>query len=89
MTGLVCREQMVGPWQCPVADCAVTATSYETLTGECMAMGERPTLALINPAASARMAVCESLTNLAAAYIGYREDYITSTGESTSKDIDT
>ncbi|KAI3647208.1 hypothetical protein MP228_007429 [Amoeboaphelidium protococcarum] len=88
VTGLVCREQMVGPWQCPVADCAVTATSYETLTGECMAMGERPTLALINPAASARMAVCESLTNLAAAYIGYREDYTTSTSESTSKDID-
>ena len=67
--GLTARDQMVGPWQVPVADVSVTATSL-TLgmkTGEAMAMGEKPTLALISPAASARMAVAESLMNLAAA----------------------
>ena len=69
VTGLVARDQMVGPWQEPVADCAVTATSYDTCTGEAMAMGERPPLALINHAASARMAVGEALTNIAAARI--------------------
>lgn len=71
--GLTVRDQMVGPWQVPVADCAVTATSFslgsKSRTGEAMAMGERPTLALISPAASARMAVAESLTNLGAADI--------------------
>ncbi|KKA28477.1 hypothetical protein TD95_002544 [Thielaviopsis punctulata] len=69
--GLSVRDQMVGPWQTPVADCAVTAVSYQigatTRNGEAMAMGERPPLALVSPAASARMAVAESLTNLAAA----------------------
>ncbi|KAF3356491.1 hypothetical protein VdG1_03771 [Verticillium dahliae VDG1] len=64
---------MVGPWQTPVADCAVTATSYQIgsskRTGEAMAMGERPQLALISAAASARMAVAESLLNLGAADI--------------------
>ncbi|KAF7546457.1 hypothetical protein G7046_g9289 [Stylonectria norvegica] len=69
--GLTTRDQMVGPWQTPVADCAVTATSYsiggKERTGEVMAMGERPPLALISPAASARMAVAESLLNLGAA----------------------
>lgn len=69
--GLTTRDQMVGPWQTPVADCAVTATSYKLgpgpRTGEVMAMGERPPLALISPAASARMAVAESLLNLGAA----------------------
>ena len=67
--GLVVRDQLVGPHQVPVADVAVTATSL-TLgiqTGEAMAMGERPPLALISPAASARMAVAESLMNIAAA----------------------
>ena len=67
--GLTTRDQMVGQWQVPVADVAVTATSL-TLgikTGEAMAMGEKPTLALISPAASARMAVAEALMNLAAA----------------------
>ena len=66
ITGLVAREQMVGPWQVPVADCAVTATGFNSYTGEAMAMGERTPLALINAAASARMAVGESLTNIAA-----------------------
>lgn len=71
--GLTVRDQMVGPWQTPVADVAVTATSFalgaKHRRGEAMAMGEKPTLALINPAASARMAVAESLLNLGAADI--------------------
>lgn len=69
VSGLVCRDQMVGPWQVPVADVAVTASSYEGYTGEAMAIGERTPLSLINPAASGRMAVGEALTNLAAARI--------------------
>ncbi|KAG8694254.1 hypothetical protein FRC09_009971, partial [Ceratobasidium sp. 395] len=71
ITGLVTRDQMVGPWQTPVSDVAVTRTSYgfDVLTGEAMAMGERTPVAVRNPAASARMAIAESLTNLAAASI--------------------
>jgi len=67
--GLTARDQMVGPWQVPVADVSVTATSLMRgiKTGEAMAIGEKPTLALISPAASARMAVAESLLNIAAA----------------------
>ena len=70
VTGLVARDQMVGPWQVPVANVAVTAASYDTYAGEAMAMGERTPLALINFGASARMAVAESLTNIASAEIG-------------------
>ena len=69
VTGLVARDQMVGPWQVPCADVAVTATSYEGYTGEAMAVGERTPLALLNAAASARMAVGEAITNIAAAPI--------------------
>jgi len=69
VTGLVCRDQMVGPWQVPVADAAVTTTSYDGYTGEAMAMGERTPLALLDAAASARMAVGEALTNIASAPI--------------------
>ncbi|MCW9088076.1 MAG: phosphoribosylformylglycinamidine synthase, partial [Gammaproteobacteria bacterium] len=69
VTGLVNRDQMVGPWQVPVADCGVTASSYDSYKGEAMAMGERTPLALIDHAASARMAVGEALTNIAAARI--------------------
>ncbi|WP_136069203.1 phosphoribosylformylglycinamidine synthase [Modicisalibacter radicis] len=69
ITGQVARDQMVGPWQVPVADCAVTTASYDTHAGEAMAMGERPPVALIDPAASARLAVAEAITNLAAAPI--------------------
>ncbi|RDB42931.1 phosphoribosylformylglycinamidine synthase [Halomonas sp. DQ26W] len=69
ITGMVARDQMVGPWQVPVADVAVTTASYDTHAGEAMAMGERPPVALIDPAASARMAVAEAITNLAAAPI--------------------
>lgn len=67
--GLTVRDQMVGPWQTPVADVSVTATSLlpGIKTGEAMSMGEKPNLALISGAASARMAVAESLMNLAAA----------------------
>lgn len=71
--GLTVRDQMVGPWQTPVADVAVTATAFnigdKIKTGEAMAMGEKPTLALISPSASARMAVAESLLNIGAADI--------------------
>lgn len=69
ITGMVARDQMVGPWQVPVADVAITLQGFRTHQGEAMAMGERPALALLNPAAAARMAVAESLTNLAAARI--------------------
>jgi len=63
------RDQMVGPWQVPVADCAVTAMSFEGYVGEAMAMGERTPLAVIDAPASGRMAVGETITNLAAAPI--------------------
>ncbi|MEX0730634.1 MAG: phosphoribosylformylglycinamidine synthase [Aquisalimonadaceae bacterium] len=70
VSGLVSRDQMVGPWQVPVADVAVTLDDYEGYTGEAMAMGERPQLALLSGPASGRMAVGEALTNLAAAAVG-------------------
>lgn len=74
ITGLVARDQMVGPWQVPVADCAVTATSFDVYTGEAMAMGERTPLALLDAPASGRMAVGETVTNLAAARIENMSD---------------
>ncbi|MEJ2308839.1 MAG: phosphoribosylformylglycinamidine synthase [Gammaproteobacteria bacterium] len=67
ITGMVARDQMVGPWQVPVADCAVTLTDYDNVTGEAMAMGERTPLALLDAAASGRMAIAEAITNIAAA----------------------
>jgi phosphoribosylformylglycinamidine synthase len=67
--GMSVRDQMVGPWQVPVADCAVTAMSFEGYLGEAMAMGERTPLAVIDAPASGRMAVGETITNLAAAPI--------------------
>jgi phosphoribosylformylglycinamidine synthase len=70
VTGMVVRDQMVGPWQVPVADCAVTTVSYDTFTGEAMAMGERTPLALLDGPASGRMAVAEAITNIACAAIG-------------------
>ncbi|MBV7317139.1 phosphoribosylformylglycinamidine synthase [Shewanella sp. NIFS-20-20] len=69
VTGLVNRDQMVGPWQVPVADCAVTAASFDSYHGEAMAMGERTPLALLDFAASARMAVAEAIMNISAADI--------------------
>ncbi|KWR80011.1 MULTISPECIES: phosphoribosylformylglycinamidine synthase [Pseudomonas] len=74
ITGLVARDQFVGPWQVPVADCAVTATSFDVYTGEAMAMGERTPLALLDAPASGRMAIGETITNLAAARIGAISD---------------
>ena len=65
--GLVSRDQMVGPWQVPVADCGVTTLGFETNRGEAMSMGERPPIAVIDAAAASRMAVGEALTNIAAA----------------------
>jgi phosphoribosylformylglycinamidine synthase len=67
--GLTHRDQMVGPWQVPVADCAVTLADYAGFAGEAMAMGERTPLATIDAAASGRMAVAEAITNLLAAPI--------------------
>jgi len=74
ITGMVARDQMVGPWQVPVADCAVTLSALTGYTGEAMAMGERTPVALIDSAAAARMAVAESITNIAAARIGKISD---------------
>ncbi|MCS5638583.1 MAG: phosphoribosylformylglycinamidine synthase, partial [Myxococcota bacterium] len=67
--GLVARDQMVGPWQVPVADAGVTAAGFDGYTGEAMALGERSPIALLDAAASARMAVGEALTNIASAPI--------------------
>ncbi|MDP6969124.1 MAG: phosphoribosylformylglycinamidine synthase, partial [Gammaproteobacteria bacterium] len=69
ITGMVAGEQMVGPWQVPVGNCAVTTTALDTTTGEAMAMGERTPLALIDAPASGRMAIAETITNLACAQI--------------------
>ncbi|MCK8126594.1 phosphoribosylformylglycinamidine synthase [Pseudoalteromonas sp. S1610] len=74
VTGLVARDQMVGPWQVPVANCAVTAATYDTYHGEAMSLGERTPAALLNYGASARLAVAESLTNIAGANIGGLEN---------------
>jgi phosphoribosylformylglycinamidine synthase len=67
--GLVVRDQMVGPWQVPVADAAVTLSGFASETGEAMAMGERTPLAVVNAPASGRMAVAEAVTNIACAAI--------------------
>ncbi len=65
VTGLIARDSMVGPWQVPVADAAVTCAAFDVFAGEAMAIGERTPVALLDPAASARLAVAETLTNLA------------------------
>ena len=70
VTGMVARDQMVGPWQVPVADCAVTTASLDSYYGEAMSIGERAPVALLNFAASARLAVGEAITNIAATNIG-------------------
>jgi len=69
VTGLVACEQMVGPWQVPVADVGVTLAGYETYRGEAFAIGEKAPLALVNAPASGRMAIGESITNIAASLI--------------------
>jgi phosphoribosylformylglycinamidine synthase len=70
VTGLVARDPFVGPWQVACADVAVTQTAHDVNAGEAMAMGERPPVAVLNPAASARLAVAEALTNVCAANVG-------------------
>ena len=69
VSGMVVRDQMVGPCQIPVADCAVTTVSYDSYCGEAMAMGERSPVALLDAPASGRMAVGEAITNIASAAI--------------------
>ncbi|MCB1745904.1 MAG: phosphoribosylformylglycinamidine synthase [Gammaproteobacteria bacterium] len=76
--GLSVRDQMVGPWQVPVADCAVTAAGFDDLTGEAMAVGERTPVALLDGPASARLAIAETVTNLAAARIQSLADIVLS-----------
>ncbi|MDH5254660.1 MAG: phosphoribosylformylglycinamidine synthase [Gammaproteobacteria bacterium] len=72
--GLVARDQLVGPWQVPVSDVAVTALGFDTYAGEAMAVGERPPVALLDAPASGRLAVGEALTNVAAASIRHLAD---------------
>jgi len=67
VTGMVARDQMVGPWQVPVADCAVTTVALDSHLGEAMSMGERTPVAVLNGPASARLSVAESITNLLSA----------------------
>lgn len=74
VTGTVTRDQMVGPWQVPVSDVAVTSSTLDVFTGEAMAMGERTPAALINAPASGRMAIGEAITNIASANIGKISD---------------
>ncbi|MBD3610706.1 MAG: phosphoribosylformylglycinamidine synthase, partial [Gammaproteobacteria bacterium] len=78
VTGMVARDQMVGPWQVPVADVAVTTSDLIGYTGEAMSMGERTPAALLHHAASARMAIGEAVTNLAASQITALEDTVLS-----------
>jgi phosphoribosylformylglycinamidine synthase len=68
--GLTARDQCVGPWQIPVADCAITLAGYQTTLGEVFSIGEKAPLALIDAPASGRMAIVEAITNLAAARVG-------------------
>ncbi|MGI9250940.1 MAG: phosphoribosylformylglycinamidine synthase [Pseudohongiellaceae bacterium] len=74
ITGLVSRDQMIGPWQVPVADAAVTSSGFNTYTGEAMAIGERTPMALLNAPASGRMAVAEAITNIASTAINSLTD---------------
>lgn len=74
VTGLVARDQLVGPWQEPVADVAVTCSSYTSYVGEAMAMGERAPVALLNPKAAARLSVTEAITNISAADVNQLSD---------------
>jgi phosphoribosylformylglycinamidine synthase len=67
--GLTARDQCVGPWQVPVADCAITLAGYQTTQGEVFSIGEKAPLALIDAPASGRMAIVEAITNLAAARV--------------------
>ncbi len=70
VSGLVTRDQMVGPWQVPVANASVTASDYVGYSGEVMSIGERAPLAVLDAPASGRIAIGEALTNMASAYVG-------------------
>lgn len=72
--GMTTRDQMVGPWQIPVSDVAVTASGYTTRKGEAMAIGERPVLAMMNPKAAAKMVIGEAITNISASFIEHLSD---------------
>lgn len=74
VTGMIARDQFIGPWQVPVSDVAVTMNSFDGYSGEAMAMGERTPIAVLDAAASARMAVAEAITNIAAADIDNLSD---------------
>jgi phosphoribosylformylglycinamidine synthase len=78
VTGMVTRDQLVGPWQVPVADVAVTSSGFHGYSGEAMAIGERTPVALLDHAASARMAVGEAITNIAAARVDQLTDIVLS-----------
>src|SRR4030066_1321212 len=67
--GLTARDQCVGPWQGPVADCAITLAGFQTTQGEVFSIGEKAPLALIDATASGRMAIVEAITNMAAAHV--------------------
>ncbi len=69
VTGLIAQDQMVGPWQVPVSNVGVTKSTFDSLTGEAFAIGEKAPIALTNAASSARMAIAEALTNIAASAI--------------------
>ena len=69
VTGLIARDQMVGPWQVPVSNVGVTKSTFNSMTGEAMAIGEKAPIAITDAAASARMAVSEAITNIAASAI--------------------
>mgnify|MGYP006077193529 FL=1 len=69
VTGLIAQDQMVGPWQVPVSNVGVTKSTFDSITGEAMAIGEKAPIAMIDAAASARMAVSEAITNIAASAI--------------------
>ena len=69
VTGLIARDQMIGPWQVPVADCAISLSDYDGYQGEAMSIGEKTPISLINAAAAARMSVGEALTNMLSSYI--------------------
>ena len=88
VSGFVTRDQMVGPWQVPVADCAVTLADHVGFAGEAMAIGERAPLAVLDPAASVRMAIGEALTNLAAAGIGNLRETVLSANWMADADRD-
>jgi phosphoribosylformylglycinamidine synthase len=78
VTGLVARDQMIGPKQVPIANCGITLTDYTHYTGEIMAIGERTQLSLVNARASARMAIGEALTNMLGGYIKDIKDIVLS-----------